>query len=336
MKKTDGGRELSSPHLIKHPSLLLNESSIKILDQNLLPHKIRYLKISNVKEAAKTINNMSIRGAPLIGVFAALVIGLEYKKGRDYIAAAKLLKNTRPTAFNLFYAIDRVLKSSNPWKEALLILKEEEENSFKIAEHGERLIRDGANIITYCNTGNLAAPGIGTALGVIINAWNKGKKIHVYVPETRPRMQGARLTAFELKNAGIPFTLITDNSLGMVIPKVDMAVTGADRIASNGDTANKIGTFLLALSCQYYKKPFYVAAPSTTFDVSKRKGKDIEIEKRGEKEVVEIAGKRIPPLSTPVLNFAFDLTPGKLIKCFITEKGLIKPPYSKSIKKILS
>ncbi len=336
-KKTKNkGGGLFSPFFVKFPSLLLEDKKIKILNQNFLPQKIKYVTIKNVQEAYRAIKNMEIRGAPLIGVFAALVVGLEYKKGNDYKKASEILKKTRPTAVNLFKALDRIENAEDPWEEALKLLQEEQENCMKIAELGNRIIKDGATVITYCNTGNLATPGIGSALGIILYAWHMGKKIHVYVPETRPKLQGARLTVFELQNAGIPFTLITDNAIGIITSKIDIALTGADRIASNGDTANKIGTFLLAMACNFHRKPLYIAAPSTTFDLSIKNGKEIEIEERDKDEVIQIKGEKITIKNVTVFNPAFDITPHNLIKGFITEKGIITPPFSKTIKKVIS
>lgn len=278
---------------------------------------------------------MKIRGAPLIGIFAALAVALEANKGKsidELKTVIQILKTTRPTAIELFWALERIEKIVDIGRkkiveEAEAILKEGEDKSYKIAKVGASLIKNGANILTYCNTGNLAAYGIGTALGIIIYSFFHNKKVHIFVPETRPKLQGARLTAWELSQAGIPYTLITDNSIASVMDKVDIVLVGADRIAKNGDTANKIGTLEVAIIAKYYRKPFYVAAPTSSFDLTLKNGREIPIEEREEEEVSIINKKRIAPLKAKILNKAFDVTPSSLITGFITEKGIITPPF---------
>jgi methylthioribose-1-phosphate isomerase len=220
--------------------------------------------------------------------------------------------------------------------EASKIENTEIENSYKIGRYGAKLIKNKMSIMTICNTGRLAVPGIGSALGVIYTAHKQGKKIHVYVLETRPLLQGARLTAFELQNLKIPYTLITDNMMGTVMKNVDIVLAGADRIAQNGDTANKIGTLTLAITAHYYQVPFYIVAPTSTIDLSKKTGKEIIIEERNKNEIIYLHKQQIAPAQSNVFNPAFDVTPHKLITGIVTEKGIIRPPYNKTLKNILN
>jgi len=325
--------------------------SLSILDQTALPNEIIYQKLKNYQDVFKTIRQLKVRGAPLIGVAAAYGVALESTKRvlnqrKHLYQAAVKLGEARPTAVNLRRSITRMIKIINNPKisnkklsdllinEAKKILKEEQENSYRIGKIGSRLINNNMTIMTICNTGRLAAPGIGTALGVIYTAHRQGKNIKVYVLETRPLLQGARLTTFELEKLKIPYTLITDNMMGTVMHEVDIVLAGADRIALNGDTANKIGTFTLAITANYFNVPFYIVAPSSSFDLTKRTGKEITIEERNKDEVRYIKNQLITLKHANVYNPAFDITPSKLITGIITEKGILKPPLVKSIKKI--
>ncbi|MGB9613789.1 MAG: S-methyl-5-thioribose-1-phosphate isomerase, partial [Candidatus Margulisiibacteriota bacterium] len=283
----------------------------------------------------KAIKDMKIRGAPALGVVAAFgcVLGVGSLK-----ATAKKLIASRPTAVNIQWAVDRMLKvarAARGWplpklkilllEEALKIAEEDVETNKKIARQGVKLIKDGMNILTICNTGALATVDYGTALGIIRMAAELGKRIHVYVAETRPRLQGAKLTAWELKRLKIPFTLITDNMIGyfMQKKKIDLVLVGADRIASNGDVANKIGTYLAAVLAKAHKIPFYVAAPTSSFDLSISSGKQMVIEERDPTEVVFVGKERIAPAGIKVANPAFDITPGKYLTGIVTERGII-------------
>ncbi len=325
------------------------DDRVVMIDQRLLPMEERYRVCKDHLDVAEAIRDMVIRGAPAIGVAAAFGIALgvqEIEEGADFFEAfegiCRVMASTRPTARNLFWAIERMkaVVESNRDKalkelkaivreEALRIYREDIEINTAIGRNGEALVKDGANILTHCNAGALATAGYGTAIGVIRAAFEKGKKVHVFVDETRPFLQGARLTAWELKRLGIPFTLITDNMAGHFMQKgmVDLVVVGADRIASNGDTANKIGTYTLAVLAKEHGIPFYVAAPFSTVDMDIEEGSEIPIEERDPSEVTHIMGHPIAPEGIQVRNPAFDVTPNRLISAIITEKGIIRPPF---------
>ena len=323
---------------------------VKLLDQTLLPTEEVYLEISDYREIMTAIKELKIRGAPAIGVAGAygLVLGANRITARSKelfvtqlheIAIA--ICGTRPTARNLFWAIDRMenvaAKGKNVedikialLKEARKIHSEEAEATFELSKNGAELIKDGATILTHCNTGPLATTGYGTALGIIIYAHKQGKKVQVYADETRPLLQGARLTTWELRKIGIPVTLITDSMAGYFMKKgkIDCAIVGADRIAANGDTANKIGTYSVAVLAKENKVPFYVAAPTSTFDLSLSSGNRIPIEQRSPSEVTHIKGIAIAPRYVGAANPAFDVTPNKYITAIITEKGIIRKPIT--------
>jgi len=310
---------------------------VKIIDQTQLPHRLKFLYLRTPGEVVKAIKSMKIRGAPALGVAAAFGCVLGSSKLGE---ATRKLIDSRPTAVNIKWAVDRMLRVARAGKglpalklkelllkEALLIAEEDVETNQRIGLHGARLIKSGMNILTVCNAGALATVDYGTALGVIRTAFELGRKIHVYAAETRPRLQGARLTAWELKRLRIPFTLITDNMIGYFMQKglIDLVITGADRIARNGDTANKIGTYSAAVLAKGHGVTFYVAAPTSTIDLSIRSGKQIVIEERDPSEVMKIGDERIAPKGIKVLNPAFDITPAKYITGIITEKGIFRP-----------
>jgi len=319
--------------------LYWKNNSLYILDQRKLPDKEVWIKCSNYRHVAKTIKEMAVRGAPAIGITAAYGIVLAAKNKKLKKAYDEFAK-TRPTAVNLFWAIERMKKKAeknSSWKELLKearkIHKEDENLCKKIGYFGSKLIKKGTNILTHCNAGSLATSKWGTALGVIRSA--RDKINIVWVDETRPYLQGARLTAWELEKEKIPYKIICDNMAGFLMSqkKVDAVIVGADRIASNGDIANKIGTYTLAVLCGYHKIPFYVAAPYSTFDFKIKTGKQIPIEERDEKEIKLIRGKIITPRKAKVFNPAFDITPHKLISAIITEKGIIYNPDRRKISK---
>jgi len=295
---------------------------VKIIDQTKLPHKLSYIYLSNLDQVVNAIKTMKIRGAPAIGVAAAF--GMVLGKKNLKVAARKLLAS-RPTAVNLRWAVERMLKAKDLLKEAKRIAAEDAEINKLIGRNGLKVVKRGMRILTVCNAGALATVDYGTALGVIRAA--KKKNIHVYAAETRPRLQGAKLTAWELKRERIPFTLITDNMVGYLMQKgeVDLVVTGADRIARNGDSANKIGTYGVAVLAKEHGIPFYIAAPTSTIDLKIRSGKQIVIEERDPDEVVVIGKERIAPKGVKVINPAFDVTPAKCIKGIISEKGILRP-----------
>ncbi len=331
-------------------------SSVVMIDQRILPGKEVYRTYRDYKTVAGAIKDMVVRGAPAIGVAAAMgvALGALKIKAKDYASfkkefnkVADLLASTRPTAVNLFWGIERMKRVAEENKalpieklkarlvaEAQEIHREDIEINRSIGAHGGRLIKNNSTVLTHCNAGALATAGYGTALGVIRGAIEAGKKVRVFADETRPFLQGARLTAWELKKDNIDVTLITDNMAGYIMKKglIDAVVVGADRIASNGDVANKIGTYSVALLAKAHGIPFYVAAPLSTIDLKIKHGDQIPIEERNEREVTHLAGKRVAPEGIGVRNPAFDVTPNKLVTGIITEAGVAKAPYSRSIK----
>jgi len=336
------------------------DGMVFIIDQRKLPLKYEIINCSTYQEVAEAIKQMKIRGAPAIGVAAAFGMALaaysskavNYRKFiQDMEKARNCLILTRPTAVNLFWALERMMNLINFKKDVALcklkdIILQEAENiareDIKINKamggYGASLIKDGDNILTHCNAGALATAGYGTALGVIHTAFKEGKRIHVYVDETRPVLQGARLTAWELMQEKIPFTLITDNMAGFLMfqKKVSLIIVGADRIARNGDVVNKIGTYSLSVLARENKVPFYIAAPISTIDVSIKSGEEIPIEERDPKEVTQVLGKQIAPAGVKVFNPAFDLTPHGYVEAIITEKGIIRKPFEENIKLVVS
>jgi methylthioribose-1-phosphate isomerase len=329
-----------------------------MLDQRRLPQEVRYLDCRDASSVAQAIRTMAIRGAPAIGVAAAMGIALAAKKTLSHQPGSFLkslekvcheMGQTRPTAVNLFWAVDRMKKivdqvythgvdaiKERLVKEALNILKEDIEINRKIGMYGKRLIKNGGGVLTHCNAGALATGGYGTALGVIYAAWAEGKRFRVFADETRPQLQGARLTAWELLQEKIPVTVITDNMAGWLMTKgeINLVLVGADRIARNGDTANKIGTYSLAVLSKWHDIPFYVAAPTSTLDLTIPSGSDIPIEERDIKEVTHFRGFPVAPKGVKAFNPAFDVTPHSLIHAIITEKGLIRKPFERRLRKI--
>ncbi len=329
---------------------------IILIDQTKLPEKKVLLICKTVEDLWRAIRCLAVRGAPLLGVAAAygICLGVDRTRCRSVQELGTLIERTaeylgtsRPTAVNLFWSLERMKRcfydhQEKPLEAVKDILRDEAENIFredldlskKIGEAGNAIIDDGDAILTHCNAGGLATSGYGTALAVMFNAHEKGKRIHVYADETRPLLQGARLTAWELKEYGIPVTLICDNMAAVVMRegKVNKVITGADRIAANGDTANKIGTYGLAVLAKHHGIPFYIAAPYSTFDRSIPSGKEIIIEQRAPEEICCGFGKRIAPEGIDIFNPAFDVTPAELITGIITEKGILSPPYKESIR----
>ncbi|MBS4025184.1 MAG: S-methyl-5-thioribose-1-phosphate isomerase [Clostridia bacterium] len=334
---------------------------LELIDQTKLPLEAGYLKCASYLEIAEAINNMSVRGAPAIGVSAAFGLALaakefHYDNSEDFFnkldGARNILAGTRPTAVNLFWALERMgntikrLKQHAPktnlqvfqalLAEAKAIQLEDLAMNKKMGRLALELIPDKARILTHCNAGGLATAGYGTALGIIRAAWEAGKEVAVWVDETRPLLQGARLTAWELAADGIPATLICDNMAGYLMQKgqVDLVVVGADRIAANGDVANKIGTYSVAILAKEHNIPFYVAAPTSTLDMKIPNGDDIPIEERDSDEVRFVFGKQIAPKDIPVFNPSFDITPNRLITAIITDQGIIRPPYHENLTNI--
>jgi len=329
---------------------------LKVLDQTQIPQKEAYLELSRYQDIASAIVGLKIRGAPAIGVAVGYGLALGALKikaetpgdfRRELKAVSRALAATRPTTRNLPQALERMEKVAEKGTdveqlkqalvaEAVKIHSEEAEATLKLSKLGADLIKDGSTILTHCNTGPLATAGYGTALGVIRQAFEQGKKLKVIATETRPLLQGARLTAWELKEAKIPFTLITDSMAGYFMSKgdIDGVIVGADRIASNGDTANKIGTYTLAVLAKEHGIPFYIAAPRTTIDPALKSGAEIPIEQRSPEEVTRIQGTAIAPAGIEAANPAFDVTPNEYITAIVTEGGIIRQPFSEGLKRI--
>ncbi|HUF41898.1 MAG TPA: S-methyl-5-thioribose-1-phosphate isomerase [Verrucomicrobiae bacterium] len=326
---------------------------VVMLDQRLLPHKEVYRVYRSYQEVAEAIRSMVIRGAPAIGVAAAMGVALGALKApaksfdREFEKIILVLGKTRPTAVNLFWALKRMREVYLNYRsrgvesvqkalcdEAQKLYKEDIAANKQLGRFGAGLLRDAKHIMTHCNAGALATAGYGTALGVVRSLKESGRQFEVLVNETRPFLQGARLTAWELKKEKIPATLITDNMAGYLMQKgkVDAVVVGCDRVAANGDVANKIGTYTLAVLARRHNIPFYVAGPTSSIDVNCRSGDDIPIEERDPKEVSHIFGKSLAPKGIHIFNPAFDVTPHELISAIITEKGVIHPPYMQNIR----
>jgi methylthioribose-1-phosphate isomerase len=311
--------------------------ALELLDQRKLPGEELYVACRTASEVAAAIRDMVVRGAPAIGVAAAFGMALAAKNGDDIRSAAKELRAARPTAVNLGWAIDRMLRSRDFTVEAEAIFREDVEANRRIGRFGAELLGKSSTILTHCNAGALATAGYGTALGVVRAAVEQGKRIAVFADETRPYLQGARLTAWELKHEGIDVTLITDSMAGFFFQqgRFDAVIVGADRIAANGDTANKIGTYTLAVLADVHKTPFYIAAPLSTIDPAAPDGSAIPIEERSASEVTEIAGTRIAPEGISVRHPAFDVTPARLITAIITDRGVLRAPYDESIRRAM-
>ncbi len=307
-------------------------NSLELLDQRLLPERMAYVTCRTAAQVAQAIRDMVVRGAPAIGCAAAF--GVALSKGSS--EAFDVLAKSRPTAVNLFWALERMRKAKNLEAEALAIFAEDLAANRAIGRRGAALIAERARILTYCNTGALATAGYGTALGVVRAA--KEKNVSVIACETRPYLQGARLTAWECVQEGIPCTLVTDNMAGHLMSRgeVDVVLVGADRIAANGDVANKIGTYMLAVLAQRHAIPFYVAAPLSTFDPSIPDGARIPIEERAADEVTGYRGTRWAPEGIAVRNPAFDVTPAELVGAIVTEKRVLRAPYGEGIHSLIS
>ncbi len=324
------------------------KNSLVLLDQRTLPEEVRFFFCTTADDVAQAIETMVVRGAPAIGIAAAYGMVLEAPRGKEAVrAASKRLARTRPTAVNLFWALERmekVAEVSEPsrlfeelLREAREIFAEDLECCRSMGRWGASLLPPEGNVITHCNAGALATAGHGTALGVIRSAREEGKKIHVYADETRPVLQGARLTLWELQEDSVPVTLITDGmgAFLMARKKIAAVIVGADRITSRGDVANKIGTYSLALAARYHGVPFYVAAPRSTFDFSLTRGEDIPIEERSPEEVRSFRGTRFCREHSSVWNPAFDVTPPELVSAIITERGIARAPYEESLRVLL-
>jgi methylthioribose-1-phosphate isomerase len=346
--------------------------TVRILDQTRLPHEVAFIDAERPEEVADAIRRLAVRGAPLLGIAAAYGMAqaaarspAKGPKGvlREVVRAARLLVASRPTGVNMEWAADRVVAAATReavgaaatsaarrtpaevadavrravLEEALSIAREDEASCEAIGRFGAELVPGTANILTHCNTGALATGGSGTAQGVIVAAHRDGKRLHVWVDETRPLLQGARLTAWELQRFGVPMTLVADTAAGSLMARgaVDLVVVGADRIAANGDAANKVGTYQLAVLAKYHSIPFYVAAPVSTVDMATPTGAQIAIEGRDPDEVTAPFGVAFAPAGTRAANPAFDVTPAKLITAIVTDLGIARPPYRRSFDRLL-
>jgi methylthioribose-1-phosphate isomerase len=319
---------------------------VRILDQRLLPEREEYRDLRTVDEVCDAINTLAVRGAPAIGIAAAMGLAMSARRGtaaRSFDGLERAfarLAATRPTAVNLSRALNRMQRvafahRSDPdlaralHDEATKILEEDRAMCRRIGELGATLIADGARVLTHCNTGALATGGIGTALAAVYVAAESGKRVEVYADETRPLLQGSRLTAWELQRAGIPVTVLADGAAASLLRDgdVDLCIVGADRIATNGDVANKVGTYPLAISACRHSVPFYVAAPSSTFDPTTSRGDDILIEQRSADELRRVLGAQTAPANVAVYNPAFDVTPAELISAIVSDRAVHRPPY---------
>jgi methylthioribose-1-phosphate isomerase len=331
---------------------------LKFLDQTRLPLEEFFCETDDVLFVAKAIKRLAIRGAPLIGIAAAYGVALAslslnhsmVKEARSYILSIiDILASTRPTAVNLFWALKRQRRVLDAWQtdsisdlqnnllnEAKQIHQEDAEICERISSFGAELLSDDCSVLTHCNAGALATGGRGTAIGIISKAWELGKLKHVYIDETRPLLQGSRLTAWEIDRAKIPATLIVDSVAAVLLKqgKINAIIVGADRITMNGDVANKVGTYSLAVLAKHHGIPFYVAAPVSTIDAQMSTGKDIPIEERDAREVTELFGKRTAPEMVHVYSPAFDVTPNEFVTAIITDRGVHRPPFSDSLKRL--
>jgi methylthioribose-1-phosphate isomerase len=327
-------------------TIIWTDDGVVMIDQRRLPREEVFVTCRTYEEVAEAIRNMTIRGAPAIGVAAAMGIALGMKHGADFETVCSTLAATRPTAVNLFWAIDRMRRvhagsngnGSRMIDEAKQIRLEDIAICEAIGKNGADLVPDGKTVLTHCNAGALATAGYGTALGVIRSAVSSGKKIDVFADETRPFLQGARLTAWELQHDGIPVKIITDNMAGHFLHsgRIGCVVVGADRIAANGDVANKIGTYSLAVLAKENGVPFYVAAPISTLDLNIASGKEIPIEQRAAAEVTHVFGVPVAPENIQVENPAFDVTPARYVTAIITERGVAWAPYEEALSKLAS
>lgn len=329
-----------------------------LIDQTRLPHRLVEVRYTDWEGVADAIRRMVVRGAPAIGAAAACGLVLAARQictsdmprfREEWLTVTEAFAGTRPTAVNLFWAIERMKQVMNACstpeearsrlrRESEAILEEDIQANRAIGRYGQTLIPDGARILTHCNAGALATVGYGTALGVIRAAVEAGKRVQVYADETRPRLQGMQLTAWELVREGIPVTVITDTMAGMLMRRgeIGVVVVGADRIAANGDVANKVGTYSVAVLAKHHGIPFYVAAPISTIDLKVADGSGIPIEERSCEEVTHIAGRRIAPKGVRVMNPAFDVTPAQLVSAIITEVGIARPPYTQSLVQMVA
>ncbi len=334
-------------------SLFWEDSALVVLDQTRLPHRVEWLRLRRWPEVVEAIRGLRVRGAPALGAAGAYAVALAARElvgdpqhfWQRLEEAARAIRSARPTAVNLSRGADRALRAAQSAAEVEQAARRALEEAHRIVEEDERACRllaqagagelaHGERVLTLCNTGALATLGIGTALGILRAAWEAGKRVHVYACETRPLLQGARLTAWELRELGIPFHLVVDGAAGWLMAqgRVDRVLVGADRVAANGDVANKIGTYTLAVLCRHHRIPFWVAAPLSTVDLRTPGGKSIQVEERDPEEVTRFGGQPVAPQGTPALNYAFDVTPAELVDALVTEAGVLRPPFGPALR----
>lgn len=316
------------------PTIEWHDGTVRLIDQRRLPGELVFLDATTVAELCHAIRTLAVRGAPALGVAGAMGVALASVNGEDLDEAAAALVATRPTAVNLAWGVARARAAADPVAQAMALAAEDVACNRRLGAHGAALLPAGARVLTHCNAGALACAGYGTALGVIRAAGVS----HVWVDETRPLLQGARLTAWELQRLAIPATVIPDLRAGSLLAggEVDCVVVGADRVAANGDVANKIGTYPLAVLARHHGVPFYVAAPTSTLDPACRSGDDIPIERRAAAEVSELAGTRVTPAGVDADNVAFDVTPASLVSAIVTEHGVAEAPYPETLAALLA
>jgi methylthioribose-1-phosphate isomerase len=310
------------------PTIAWVDDHVVLVDQRRLPHELVMVEARSVDELCDYISTLAVRGAPALGAAGAMGVALAAVTGGSTERAAERLVATRPTAVNLAWGVERALTAADPVAEARRIAADDVARNRRLGAHGATLIDDGARLLTHCNAGGLACVGYGTAIGVVRAAHESGKRLSVWVDETRPVLQGSRLTAWELDRLSIPCTIVPDVLAGSLMAggEVDAVIVGADRVAANGDVANKVGTYSLAVLARHHDVPFYVAAPTSTFDEHTASGAEIDIERRSEDEVVTIGGTRTAPRGVAAENRAFDVTPADLVTAYVTEEGVTRRP----------
>ena len=315
------------------PTIEWLDGAVRLIDQRRLPNELVFIDASTVEDLCDAIRTLAVRGAPALGAAGAMGVALAARNGEDLRESAARLIATRPTAVNLRWGVERALASSDPVAEAIRVAEEDSERNRRLGKVGADLLPDGARVLTHCNTGSLACVDYGTALGVVRSAHEAGKAISVWVDETRPLLQGSRLTAWELSRLGIPATVLVDGAAASMMAngEVDCVIVGADRIAANGDVANKIGTYMVAVLARHHRVPFYVAAPLSTLDLRCRSGADIQIEQRAPDEVTTSV-----PDGVSVRNPAFDVTPARLVTAIVTEAGIATRPYRPALARLVA
>jgi methylthioribose-1-phosphate isomerase len=320
------------------PTIEWRDGTVRLVDQRQLPAELAFVEASSVDALCDAIRSLVIRGAPALGVAGAMGVALAAYRGEDPQTAARQLTATRPTAVNLRWGVERALAADDPLREAMAIAAEDSRRNRALGRLGAELLPPGCRVLTHCNAGSLACSDYGTALGVIRAAHESGKDPTVWVDETRPVMQGSRLTAWELAQLGIPATVLVDGAAGSVMARgdVDCVVVGADRIAANGDVANKIGTYTLAVLARHHRIPFYVAAPLSTIDLHCRSGAAIPVEERAGDEIALLGERRLVPPGVAITNPAFDVTPARLVTAIITDAGIATRPYRPALRRLHS